>query len=164
MSPLVMDLTLAPSFPVWWAIVGVAPSMMEYLWQVDLFCSSGELEEGFHVVFQWLECVQRKKCWKLGQCCQGWGECPLLLVLLAPLVTELVWRTVLDIVATCRPPNIVWYQAYKIIGTNIVLMPGQCSKHQCRVGPNRHSLPDHRIPVLCCPTAPKAICCSQIGH
>jgi hypothetical protein len=34
-------------------------------------CPGGELKEGFHLVFEWLECMQWKHWWKLGQCRQG---------------------------------------------------------------------------------------------
>ena len=50
--------------------MGVAPLVMEYQWQADLVCPGGELEEGFHIVFQWLECVPQKHWWKFGQCHQ----------------------------------------------------------------------------------------------
>ncbi len=70
----------------------------------------------------------------------------------------------LDIVATCQPPNIVQYLAYKIVGIDDVLVPGQCNKNRCYAGPNWHGLPDHRTPVFCCPLTPKAFCCSQICH
>jgi hypothetical protein len=59
-SPLVINLALAPLVPAWWAIVGIAPLVMEYQWQADLLCPGGELEEEFHLIFELLECVQWK--------------------------------------------------------------------------------------------------------
>ncbi len=70
-SPLVMGLALAPSVPAWWAFISIAPLVMEYQWQADLLSPGGELEEGFHTVFEWLVCVQWKHWCKLGQCRQG---------------------------------------------------------------------------------------------
>jgi hypothetical protein len=49
---------------------------------------------------------------------------------------SVVCRSVLDIGATCWSPNIVWCWAYKIVGTDNVLMPAQHNKHGCCVGPS----------------------------
>jgi hypothetical protein len=48
-SPLVMGLLLAPSVPVWQAIVGVAPLVMVCQWQLDLMCLGEEQGKGCHV-------------------------------------------------------------------------------------------------------------------
>ncbi len=57
-SPSVIGLVLAPLVPAWLAIMGVAPLVMEYQWQADSLHPGGELVEGLHGVFEWLECVQ----------------------------------------------------------------------------------------------------------
>jgi hypothetical protein len=59
-SPSVMGLALAPSVPEWWAIVVVAPLVMEYQWQLDLLCPGGAFKGGFYTVYEWLVCRQWK--------------------------------------------------------------------------------------------------------
>jgi hypothetical protein len=47
-------------------------------------------------------------------------------------------------------PNIVWYQAYKIVCIDNVLMLGQRVKHWCHVVPSWHGLPDHHTLIFWC--------------
>ncbi len=59
----------------------------------------------------------------------------------------LSWRSALDTVARCGPLNTVWCHAYKIIGSNNVLMPGQHNEHWC-CAVLSWGLPDHCSPIF----------------
>jgi hypothetical protein len=144
--------------------VALAPIVLKYQWQANLLHPGRALEGLFHVVFVWLGCRQWTHWWKLRQCHQGQYKCPLLAGLCTPLMSLLVWHSVLDTVARYWPPNTVCYWAYKIVVSDNVLMLGQHNKHWCHAVLSWHGLLDHSTPILWCPMAPKVFCCNQVCH